>query len=314
MATEHSPDDDLVLPFQIDGAHVRGRLIRLGPSINAVLNRHNYPPVVSNLLGEVMLLTALIGSGLKLRGRYIMQVKGTGPIAMLVAEYTAASTIRGYAAYHPDALTKHTDTNPELAPFALLEGGVLAMTIDQGPDSEPYQGIVTIEGNSLSECAMAYLHQSDQIRSSVNTVLAECYVRDEEGKPVKTWRGGGIMLQRIGQSGQEAKRVIDNPDDQDNWLRAEMLMKTAEAHELTDPELAPETLLYRLFHEDGVRVYEARPVEFGCSCDPARIEAILKMHEPVELEEMVDGDRIWAQCQFCGEFYDFEPKDFGVVL
>ncbi|MDX5361775.1 MAG: Hsp33 family molecular chaperone [Alphaproteobacteria bacterium] len=297
--------DDRVVPFQIEGADVRGRLVRMGPAIDRALSGHGYPAPVSRLLGEALLVATLIGSGLKLRNRFTVQAQGQGAVSLLVADYRAGGEVRGYAGFDADAVAA---AGPDADPFALLGGGFLAMTIDQGPDTEPYQGIVPIEGGSLAAAATRYFDQSEQIVTTMRLAVAEAFDRRAGGGA--HWRGGGIMLQRLGKGGEEAKKALDTEEAAEDWARAGILLSSVEDVELIDPDLTPATLLYRLFHEDGVRVFEESEVAFGCTCSAEKVANVLRLHGQAELQDMVEDGEIRATCQFCSALYRFDPAEF----
>lgn len=287
--------DDRVAAFQIQDQPVRGRIVRMGPAIDAVLSAHDYPEPVAELLGEACALAALIGSALKFEGRLILQAQGDGPVRYVVADYGTEGTLRGYCRYDEDELAALTADQARPGAHRLLGKGVFVMTLDQGPDFERHQGITPIEGESLSLCAEHYFQQSEQIPTEVR--LAVGRLTDDTGS---AWRAGGMMIQRL--AGDAARG-----DTEDAWDRARALFRTIGADELIDPQVPSETLLYRLFHEDGVRLESAQTLDARCRCSPDRIATVLDSFSDEERAEMVEPDgKIHVTCEYCAKVYELE--------
>ncbi|MEE2690420.1 MAG: Hsp33 family molecular chaperone [Pseudomonadota bacterium] len=293
--------DDAILPFQVGDSAVRGRIVRLGPAIDEILRVHPFPANVRELIGEAATLVALMGSALKFDGKLIFQAQGDGPASMLVADYSASGALR--------AMAKLSGEAPDGAKGleALLGAGHIALTIDQGPDMERYQGVTPIEGDSLARAAISYFDQSEQIPTAVKLAVGRVY-RPGEGE---TWRAGGVIVQFMpGEGGgrERGEAVLKAPEDRDLWERAAVLLETTQADELLDPDLSAETLLYRLYHEDGVRVFEPKPVRAECSCSADKIAAVLERYGPDELGDMVEDGFIRAACEFCRTEYLFDRE------
>src|SRR5215813_867958 len=252
------PPDDLILPFQADHADVVGRLVKLGPVVDTILSRHDYPDAVSKLLGEAVALTALLGAALKFEGKFILQASSDGPVDLLVADYLVPGALRGYARFSAERLA----ALPADAP--LLGEGHLAMTIDRGPDTERYQGVVPLEGGSLADAADTYFRQSEQLPTFIRLAVARHY-RAGQGERPWTWRAGALLVQKLTrEGGRRGQR--ESAFAAEDWTRAKALAETVEDHELLDPMLPPDRLLYRLFHEEKVRAYRAVPLTSYCSC------------------------------------------------
>lgn len=313
--------DDLIVPFEAEGLDARGRLVRLGPAVDAILARHAYPAPVSRLVGEAVALTALLGASLKFEGRFILQTQGDGPVSMLVADFQAPETVRACATFDAEAVAAAAERTA--SPAALLGTGHLAMTIDQGPEGTRYQGVVPIGGRSLAEVADLYFRQSEQIPTLVRLAVAEQMVPEGAGGTSRAaWRAGGLLLQHLPKGGRAAARDLppgDAPADwplpetaePERWVEARALAATVEDHELTDPTLAPERLLFRLFHERGVRLFESQPVSESCRCSRARIEEMLTRFTPEERADMIaDSGEIVVTCHFCSAHHHFSPDDF----
>lgn len=296
------PLDDLAAPFQIENQPVRGRLVRLGASVDEILTRHDYPPAVANLLGETCALAALVGASLKFEGRLIVQAQGDGPVSYVVADYDTEGLLRGYCRYDEARLAEAT-AGAGLKPLgakALLGQGVFIMTIDQGADMERYQGVTPIEGETLALCAERYFAQSEQTPTRVRLAVAQA----DAGEGPK-WRAGGVMLQNIAEDQARGATA-------EAWTEAQFLFETVGEDELIDPVLTPETLLYRLFHEQGVRLFPARPLQAFCRCSEERILTVLQSFGQAERAEMVEPDgRIHVTCEYCSRVYKVEPQAVG---
>ena len=292
------PLDDLAAPFQIDHQPVRGRLVRMGGAVDEVLTRHDYPAPVANLLGETCALAALVGASLKFEGRLIVQAQGDGPVSYVVADYDTSGSLRGYCRYDAERLAAlSADGFRPAGAKALLGDGVFIMTIDQGADTERYQGVTPIEGETLALCAERYFAQSEQTPTRVRLAVGQA----DSGAGPK-WRAGGILMQNIAED--EARGATAEP-----WREAQFLFETIGEDELVDPTLTPETLLYRLFHEQGVRLFPARPLKAFCRCNEERILTVLKAFGAGERAEMIEPDgRIHVTCEYCSRVYELEPE------
>ncbi|MCH8238920.1 MAG: Hsp33 family molecular chaperone [Proteobacteria bacterium] len=299
--------DDIILPFQADRAGASGRLVRLGPAVDEILRGHAYPEAVCKLLGEAVALTALLGASLKFEGKFIFQTRTDGPVNMLVADYRSSGDLRGFAGFDAQkfaALEKIG--NMDSAKF--LGAGTLAMTVDRGPDMERYQGIVALKGGDLNQAADAYFRQSEQLPTFIRVAVARHYSAETGDQNQWRWRAGGLMLQHLTREGGHGAQAT--PGDEDGWNRARLLAATVEDSELVDPMLAPEDLLYRLFHDEQVRAFKSRPLAFHCGCSPGGVKAMLGRFGGDEIKDMVEDGRIRVTCEFCNSRYDFDPEDF----
>ena len=300
--TDHAPhppvSDDLAAAFQIEGWPVRGRLVRLGAAIDTILKAHAYPEPVAGLLGEACALAALVGSSLKFDGRLLIQAQGDGPVRYVIADYGADGTLRGYCRYDEAEVAAASQGFSRPGAQTLLGKGVFIMTLDRGADFERTQGITPIEGESLSLCAEHYFEQSEQVPTKVR--LAVGSVQTEAGAQ---WRAGGAMIQVI--AGDAARGSTEEV-----WDRTRALFTTLGDDELIDPTISSETLLFRLFHEDGVRLEGARPLAAVCRCSKDRIAAVLASFDPRERHDMVEPDgKIHVTCEYCATVYKLEPDD-----
>ncbi|GAA0654026.1 Hsp33 family molecular chaperone [Brevundimonas lenta] len=295
-----APSDDLAAAFQIEGWPVRGRLVRLGETIDAILSAHAYPEPVAALLGEACALAALVGSSLKFDGRLIVQAQGDGPVRYVVADYDTEGHLRGYCRFDPDEVEAASQGFTRPGAKTLLGQGVFVMTLDRGPDFERTQGITPIEGESLSLAAEHYFQQSEQVPTKVR--LAVGSVTTDAGT---AWRAGGALIQLI--AGDDARGSTEEV-----WDRTRALFQTLADDELLDPTITPETLLFRLFHEDGVRLEDARALLAQCRCSKDRIGAVLGSFSPEERAGMVEDDgKIRVTCEYCATVYELEPEEIA---
>jgi molecular chaperone Hsp33 len=305
MPTE--PADDLVQPFQIDASGLRGRLVRLGPLLDEILTRHAYPEPVAGLLGEAIALAAALAGALKYDGVFTLQTKGNGPVHLLVADVTSAGAVRGYAQFDEDKLAKAAAQGEVGGSVPrLLGAGHLAFTVDQGEHTDCYQGIVELQGASLADCAHHYFRQSEQVEAGLKVAVAR--IADAAG--VKRWRGGSLMVQRLPKEGEAVLREAA----EDGWRRAVILMSSSTSAELVDPALTPEALLFRLFHEDGVRVYRRHELAARCRCSRERVERVLRMLPAEEIATMKVDGRVTVTCQFCSAAYGFDDDDIHALV
>ena len=290
--------DDLVVAFQIENQPVRGRIVRMGDPIHEVLTRHAYPEPVANLLGEACALAALVGASLKFEGRLIVQAQGDGPVSLVVADYDTSGSLRGYCSFDADRVEAASHGFARPGAGTLLGGGVFVMTIDQGPDTERYQGITPIEGETLALCAETYFAQSEQTPTRVRLAVGQ--LQTDAGL---VWRAGGLLIQNIAGDSDAREQAFEA------WEKAQALFETTGEDELIDPTVPAETLLFRLFHEDGVRLFQPRPLRAFCRCSPERILNLLRSFPPEERRDMVTPEgNIQVTCEYCSRVYDVEPE------
>jgi molecular chaperone Hsp33 len=310
------PVDDAVIPFEVDALDLRGRLTRMGPALDELLTKHDYPAPVGKLLGEAIVLTTLLGSSLKFDGRFILQTQTDGPVSFLIVDFQAPDRLRAYARYDARRLTQGADSG------ALLGKGHLAMTIDQGPDMSRYQGLVALDGGGLEAAAHEYFLRSEQIPTRVRIAVGEEWRGGEGGK--HRWRAGGLLMQFLPKAPERACQADLHPGDapegtvphtvaeDDAWVEGQSLIGTVEDIELIDPDLSGERLLYRLFHERGVRVFKPLPLQARCSCSREAVSSMLKSFDPKDRAEMVKDGKVVVTCEFCSSVYEFTPAEAGV--
>jgi len=311
--------DDTVMPFEVAALDLRGRVVRLGPVVDEILERHNYPQPVAKLLGEAVVLAVMLGSALKIEGRFILQTQTDGPVGLLVVDFTTPGQVRACARFGKDGVAAAIAAGKTDA-GALLGRGHLAMTIDQGADSSRYQGLVALDGGTLEDAAHEYFLRSEQIPTRVRLAVAE-ELRAENGGARHRWRAGGIMLQFLPKSPERARLADLHPGDapegvevhtvpeDDAWVEGRALVSTVADVELIDPAFSSERLVYRLFHEPGVRVFRASPLRAECSCSRENVEAMLKSFSQDDRDHMVEDGKISVTCEFCSANYLFAPGE-----
>ena len=288
--------DDLVQPFQIEASGLRGRLVRLGGAVDDILGQHEYPEPVATLLGEAVVLASILASALKYDGIFTLQTKGDGPVPLMVVDLTSTGDLRGYARFDADRLA--AEAGRDVA--ALIGKGVLAFTVDQGDFTDRYQGIVELSGATLADCLQHYFRQSEQIDAGI--VISA-------GRSGDRWRAGGVMIQRL----PDAQRTMPASDREDDWRRAMILLGSATDAELLDPALAANGLLFRLFHEDGVRVFAPVGLRAACRCSRQRVADMLASLPRTEVEAMKEDGAVAVQCEFCNNTYQFDDDQLEAV-
>ncbi len=295
-----SPSDDLVAAFQIEGQPLRGRIARLGPAIHEILTRHDYPDPVANLLGEACALAALVGASLKFEGRLIVQAQGDGPVSYVVADYDTSGAVRGYCRFDAARVSNLPGGFLRPGAKALMGEGVFIMTVDQGPDMERYQGVTAIEGETLALCAETYFARSEQTPTRVRLAVGQV----DSGRG-RQWRAGGFLIQNVAEDQARGPTL-------EAWSRAQAFFETLGEEELLEPDLPIERLLYRLFHEDGVRAFEPTRLSGFCRCSEARILGMLRTFPPEERAQMVEPDgQIHVTCEYCSRVYALAPEAVG---
>jgi molecular chaperone Hsp33 len=304
--------DDLILPFQIEATALRGRLVRFNTAVDKIITQHGYPDAVASLLCEAMTLAALLAGALKYDGVFTLQTKGDGPVRLIVADVTSAGAVRGYAQYDADALATASTDGPPVP--RLLGKGYLAFTVDQGENTDRYQGIVALDGDTLAECAAHYFAQSEQIATGLKLAVTRG-TPDADGKP-GPWRAGGLMIQRLPSEGGEAEH-LPPPEEEvvdEGWNRALSFLGSCSSAELTDPALPPEDLLYRLFHEDGVRAWPPQRLQALCRCSRERISRVLRSLPREEMAGLEVDGKITVDCEFCSTKYEFTPAQIDALF
>ncbi len=306
------PDDNVIQTFQLETSGLRGRIVRLGDTLNDIVEPHQYPRPVAHLVAETVTLAALLSSMLKYDGIFTLQAQGDGPVKMIVADVTSDGQIRGCAHFDKERLEHswkqlevlaRTETSQNH--FAQLLGkGYISFTVDQGGESDRSQGIVELKGHSMVECVQHYFAQSEQIGTGIKMAV---------GKRDDVWRSGGIMLQHMPEDEQNPESGSGNINE-DDWRRSMILLDSCSEDEFLTPDLHPNELLMRLFHEEGIRVYTPRKVEKGCRCSEEKVENVLAMMPKEDRDYMSVEGEIVMHCEFCSQDYVFDAKAFEKKL
>ncbi len=299
--------DNFVQTFQLEESSIRGRIIRLGSILDDILGAHEYPLPIAHLVAETITLTAALSAMLKYEGIFTLQAQGDGPLHMLVSDITSAGIVRGCASFEAErfqksreqisALETKESSQNHLAQY--LGKGYLAFTVDQGENASPYQGIVDIKGASMVDCVQHYFAQSEQIGTGIKMAV---------GKRGEHWRAGAIMLQNMPEDGLNPEAGSGNLQE-DDWRRAMILLDSCTEDEMLSPELESNDLLLRLFHEEGIRVYEPKILKKGCRCDEGRVENILMTMTEDDIKYMSVDEEILMKCEFCSKTYVFKEAD-----
>jgi molecular chaperone Hsp33 len=295
--------NDSILPFQLDGGAVRGRLVRLGPALDAILADHGYPAEVGGLLAETLSLGAALAGSLKYDGIFTLQAQGNGPVSLVVADITSAGHMRGYARFDEDKLDAARGSSLSPVP-RLLGTGYLAFTVDQGADTDRYQGIVELEGETLADCAHLYFRQSEQLDTAVKIVA-----RQEDGR----WSASALMIQRM-PAAMPGAPIMTTELAEDAWRTAVVLMGSATEAEMLDPALEGERLLWRLFHAEQIVSFEPKALQARCRCSRDKVAGTLKSYPREEVESLRnDHGLVEATCEFCKTTYAFGQEDLDAL-
>jgi molecular chaperone Hsp33 len=308
------PEDNVVLPFQIEASALRGRAVRLGEALDTILHRHAYPKAVAEALAEALAIASLLAATLKFEGVFTLQTKGDGPVRLMVADVTSTGNLRGYAQFDEarvKALGEGTHSVPKL-----FGAGYLAFTVDQGDAAERYQGIVELDGATLAECAHHYFRQSEQFEAGIKVAVAAKPAPGDGA--VLNWRAGALMIQRLppedaqgsAEGGEKAIDAVKREAEEEGWRRAIILMGSAKSAELVDPDLPPWKLVDRLFLAEGVAIYRPIELKHVCRCSPERMRGALRSIPRAEIEDLRDPDgAVRMTCEFCNTTHAFADLD-----
>jgi molecular chaperone Hsp33 len=320
---------DFLRPFLINETNVKGKLVRLGEVVDAIISRHQYPEPVSRLLAELLVLAAMLSYNLKRDGILTVEIRGQGKIRLMVADALPSGDIRAYAELSDEGKAYFESQTGDQHSYdlqTLLNKGYLVITLDNGPGNLPYQGIVALEGHTLSEALTSYFCHSEQSEIAIKVTVGQV-VSAGMGQH---WCAGGIMVQRLPSEGGKAlpasteKREVILPENEINeetlldeeeekWNRSRILMESVQDHELLDLTLPPETILYRLFNEDGVWMFDGKPLHDKCRCSREKYERALASIAREELDTMKVDEKIFITCQFCSKTEYFNDHDLDRI-
>ncbi|MFQ5764008.1 MAG: Hsp33 family molecular chaperone HslO [Rhodospirillales bacterium] len=298
---------DFIQPFQIEALGIRGRLVRLADGLEAAIGPHGYPGAVTGLLAETVTLATTLASALKFNGVFTLQTQSDGPVGVLLADVTSEGGFRAYAHFDAERVATAAAGSDGAPVSRFLGAGYLAFTVDQGPDTDRYQGITELAGGTLAEYVQGYFRQSEQLETAIIVATA-----DPTAGPTAASdrRAAALMIQRLPAKAEAGLSL----GDEDDWRRAVILMSSVSADELLDPALTPAGVLYRLYHEDGVRVFRPKPLFHACRCSREKVVVTLGSFPRTDIEAMVEDGHITVTCEFCGTDYRFDEAALAEVF
>jgi molecular chaperone Hsp33 len=306
---------DFCQPFTLETSNIRGRFARLGPTVQTIISQHDYPPLANHLLGEIITLAVMLASSLKYDGLFTLQTSSDGPISMLVVDVDSTGNVRACLRVDRDRLAAmvaaEKDGEDALRGNVtkLMGHGHLAFTVDQGDDHERYQGIVSLEGATLAECAEAYFRQSEQLET---TFKLDVHIGENDN----AWWSAGIFLQRMPVSASGDAATPEQAEKvEEDWNRAKILMASVTENEMVDISLTANDVIWRLFHEEEPRVFDPLELQFKCRCSRQKVEQALVVYPLEELLDMREADsgEVAASCQFCNTRYGFNEADLRAL-
>ena len=295
---------DNCVSFFIDNGAFQGRLIRLNNVLDTILTKHAYPLPVSAVIAESTVLAAMLASTLKYDGLFTLQTQSNGPIPMVVVDITSTGKVRSCARFDEERLNagqtlRKTLGQIEPAPH-LMGGGHLAFTVDQGDKTNLYQGIVDLQGKNLTECALRYFKQSEQIETGL-----KLFLQAPSGES-KSWLAAGIMLQKMPIKGGNE---IDEKEAAEAWNEANIFMESLTENEIFDAELSSADILHRLFHSQNLNITQNKEYQFECRCSREKLLNTLSTFSKDDINAMIENGKISATCHFCSENYCFDPAE-----
>jgi molecular chaperone Hsp33 len=292
---------DYVRPFMLARGAVRGRITRLQNTSSTIIGRHDYPDAVSHLLAQLLALAALLSSQLKGEGIVTIQLRGSGPVSLVVVDAVVGGELRGYADIDAEQRDKLAEFPQDVAPRALLGSeGYLAITLDTG-SAERYQGVVALEGDSLAGALEAYFANSQQLEM-------RCQIAAE--KQHGAWHAGALLIERLAFEG--GRDGGDEAAHEESWRYAQAMGQTLGREELLDVQTPLEDILFRLFHEEGVEIYDETSLCVGCRCSRERMLSVLQSMSKNDKTEMIINGYVAVHCQFCNQEQRFSANEIGV--
>lgn len=292
--------------FHIDNGAFMGRLVRLDNVVNTILSRHKYPRQISAVVAESTALGALLSSTIKYNGLFTLQTQSSGPVTMVVVDVTSEGRIRACANFKQEMLDKalefrKSDETELLEAPHYMGNGHLAFTVDQGPNTDLYQGILDLQGKTLSECALRYFKQSEQIETYLQLFLQA----PADGQ--KEWKAAGILLQKLPDNGGKISEDAEALNEA--WNEAVIFAQSLQAKEIFDNNLSSEEILTRLFHANNLQITASKDYQFGCRCSRDKLFNTLHAMGAKDIEDMCENNKITATCHFCGEIYSFDKGE-----
>jgi molecular chaperone Hsp33 len=291
--------ENLLTPFLIEGGHVRGRVVLMGATAQAILARYDYPFHVVRMLGELLVVAAMLSANLKQEGIFTIQIRGKGLVPLVVVDTVYGGALRGYAEVSNEAAAA-IGAQVAYSPQAIVgEEAYLTITLDPGAGMQRYQGIVGLEGDSIASALTNYFVHSEQIDAEVKLAVSE----------QAPWFAGGLLIERL-----PPASTADEEANQEAWRYAQAMMGTVRPTELIDPLIDAQTLLFRLFHEEGVRVFSPHTLSVGCRCSRERISKLLLSMDAADRADMIVNGEASVHCQFCNKSERFTPRDLGLIV
>lgn len=304
MPTQNNQNFDTCVSFFIDNGAYQGRLIRMSSVLDTIIGKHCYPRPVAAVVAESTVLAAMLASTLKYEGLFTLQTQSNGAVSMVVVDVTSEGKIRACASFDEEHLKQNqelrkTSGEIEAAPH-LMGKGHLAFTVDQGPNTELYQGIVDLQGKNLTECALRYFKQSEQIDTNL-----KLFLQAPEGES-GSWLAAGIMLQKMPLKGGNES----SPEEMEEaWNEAKVFMESLTQDEVFDAELTSEQLLHRLFHANNLSISKCKNYSFGCRCSREKLLQTLSTFSEDDINAMLENNKVTATCHFCSEKYVFDKGE-----
>lgn len=304
MPTQNNQNFDTCVSFFIDNGAYQGRLIRMSSVLDTIIGKHCYPRPVAAVVAESTVLAAMLASTLKYEGLFTLQTQSNGAVSMVVADVTSEGKIRACASFDEEHLKQNqelrkTSGEIEAAPH-LMGKGHLAFTVGQGPNTELYQGIVDLQGKNLTECALRYFKQSEQIDTDL-----KLFLQAPEGES-GSWLAAGIMLQKMPLKGGNES----SPEEMEEaWNEAKVFMESLTQDEVFDAELTSEQLLHRLFHANNLSISKCKNYNFGCRCSREKLLQTLSTFSEDDINAMLENNKVTATCHFCSEKYVFDKGE-----
>jgi molecular chaperone Hsp33 len=288
--SSNQPQPDSLQRFLFEHAPIRGEIVHLDDSWGSVIERHDYPEVLRNIMGELSAAAVLLAATLKLNGSLILQIMGKGAVKLLVVECSGDMKLRATAKWSGDLSQKS---------FSELVGdGQFTITLDPKDGGQPYQGIVALEGSSVAEVMQNYMSHSEQLETRLWLVA--------DGQ-----HAAGMLLQKLPES--ESIVLDAMPSDEDAWRRVGILADTLKSEELLS--LPVHTILQRLFNEDDIRLFDAQRVTFFCSCSRDNVASMLQMLGREEVNSILEErETIEVFCEFCNQRYEFDKVDAEIIF
>lgn len=298
--------DNIIQPFQLQESGLRGRAVRLGSVLDDILSAHNYPKSIAHLVADMVTLATALSSMLKYDGIFTLQASGKGVVKTIVADVQNNGAVRGCATYDSDALTALEKNDGIYDGFSLLDltgEGHLAFTVDQGSDMERYQGIVSLQGATLCDSIAHYFEQSEQLRTSLYVASR----LDNHGD----WRSGALMLQYLPDDNSKTTDVVafndkSESERKEDWVRSKTLLQTCTDDEILNKDMHVHELLRRLFHEEGVIVYDPKSLRHECRCSIEKVQIVIDNLPEDDRQHAAKDGKIEMTCEFCSKTYTID--------